>query len=281
MRSNALQDRTVVVTGASRGIGRAIALKCASEGARVVLAAKTAEPHPKLPGTIHTVREEIEAAGGSALAIATDVRFEDAVESMVEQAVSAFGGIDIVVNNAGAMHLAPIEQTPMKRYDLMFDINARAPFLLAHTCLPYLEKSDHAHVLNLSPPLNYAEKWFASHAAYTASKYAMTTIALGLAAEFRGRKIAVNTLWPRTIIATAIIDFLLGDDGMKNARTPDIMADAAFAILRTRDLEVTGQNFIDEDLLRTHGVTDFSKYLVAPDSKPMPDLYVDDVPATS
>lgn len=273
--SSPLQNRTVIVTGASRGIGRAIALRCASAGANVVLAAKTAEPHPKLPGTIHTVREEIEAKGGKALAVATDVRFEEAVEAMVEQTVKAFGGVDIVVNNAGAMHLAPIDQTPMKRYDLMFDINARAPFLLASKCLPHLEKSDHAHILNLSPPLNYAEKWFASHAAYTASKYAMTTMALGLAAELKERKIAVNTLWPRTIIATAIIDFLLGDDGMKNARTPDIMADAAYEILASKDLTFTGQNFIDEDLLRATGVEDFAKYLVHPDSKPMPDLYVD------
>ncbi len=270
-----LSNRVVVVTGASRGIGRAIALRCAKAGARVVVAAKTSDPHPKLPGTIHTVAKEIEDAGGEALAVATDVRFEDAVEAMVTSAVDKFGGIDIVVNNAGAMHLAPIELTPMKRYDLMFDINVRAPFLLARTWSPHLEKSDHGHILNLSPPISFKEKWFASHSAYTTSKYAMTMTALGLAAELRERKIAVNTLWPRTIIATAIINHLLGEDGMHNARTPDIMADAAYEILKTKDLARTGQTFVDEDLLRELGVTDFDHYLVHPDSKPMPDLYIE------
>jgi citronellol/citronellal dehydrogenase len=270
-----LQGKTVVITGASRGIGRSIALKAAADGANIVIASKTSDPHPKLAGTIHTVAAEVVAAGGKALPLMIDVRFEDQVEKMVAEAVAAFGGIDVLVNNAGAISLTDLASTPVKRFDLMMGINARAVFLCAQKCLPWLEKSKNAHILSLSPPVTLKPKWLAGHAAYTLSKYGMTLLTIGLAEELREKNIAVNALWPRTIIATAAIDMLMGDEGAKQSRSPDIMADAAHAILTTEGCALTGQALIDEELLRTRGVTDFAKYAMVPGVEPLPDLYVE------
>jgi citronellol/citronellal dehydrogenase len=272
------QGRTALITGASRGIGRAVALRFARAGMNVVLASKTSDPHPKLEGTIHTVADEVEAAGGQALAVQCDVRFEEEVQKTVDAAVARFGGIDILVNNAGAISLTDIESTPMKRFDLMMGINARAVFLCTKLCLPHLAKSKNAHVVSFSPPVSLDPRWLKGHAAYTLSKYGMTLLTLGLAAELEDRRIALNVLWPRTVIATAAIDMLMGDDGMKRARTPEIMADATFEIVATEGLALTGQALIDEDFLRTRGVTDFRKYNVS-DLEPLPDLYVGDPPA--
>ena len=272
--TSTLQGRTVFITGASRGIGRAIALRCAKDGANVVLAAKTSDPHPKLPGTIHTVAAEVEAAGGQALAVMTDVRFEESVQASVDAAVAKFGGIDALVNNAGAISLTGIEDTPMKKFDLMLGVNARAVFLCAKLCLPHLAKSKNAHVLSLSPPVSLPPGWIKGHEAYTLSKYGMTLLSMGLAASLRDQNIAVNTLWPKTIISTAAIDMLMGDDGMKKSRTPEIMADAAYEILATAGLALTGRAIIDEELLRERGVKDFAKYLSTPGTEPRTDFYV-------
>ncbi len=269
-----LTGKTVFVTGASRGIGRAIAVRCARDGANVVLASKTGEPHKKLAGTIHTVAKEVEEAGGKALPVVTDVRFEESVQEAVDKSVAAFGGIDVLVNNAGAISLTGLEDTPVKKFDLMMGINARAVFLCTKLCLPHLEKSTNAHVLSLSPPVSPDPRWIKGHEAYTLSKYGMTLLSMGFAESFREKNIAVNTLWPRTIISTAAIDMLMGDDGMKKSRTADIMADAAYEILSTEKLALTGRAVIDEDLLRERGVSDFSKYLSAPGVEPLPDLYV-------
>jgi citronellol/citronellal dehydrogenase len=270
-----LKGRTVVVTGASRGIGRAIALRAARDGANIVIASKTSDPHPKLAGTIHSVAAEVEAAGGRALPLQVDVRYEDQVEKMVEQAVATFGGIDVLVNNAGAISMTDLASTPVKKFDLMMGINARAVFLCAQKCLPHLRKSPNAHVLSLSPPVTLDPKWLAGHAAYTLSKYGMTLLTIGLAEELREQNIAVNALWPRTIIATAAIDMLMGDEGGKRSRTPEIMADAAYAIVTTEQLALTGQALIDEDVLRARGTTDFARYLAVPGADPLPDLYVE------
>jgi citronellol/citronellal dehydrogenase len=276
--SRTLQGKTIFITGASRGIGRAIALRCARDGANIVLASKTSDPHPKLPGTIHSVAAEVVEAGGKALAVQVDVRFEEEVQKAVEQAAAAFGGIDVLVNNAGAISLTTIEQTPVKKFDLMLGINARAVFLCTKLCLPHLEASAAAgknpHVLSLSPPVSLDPRWIKGHAAYTLSKYGMTLLTMGLAEEFRERKIAVNALWPRTVISTAAIEMLMGDAGMKQSRTPEIMADAAWEIVTTPGVELTGQAILDEDLLRERGVTDFDKYLSSPGGEPLPDLYV-------
>lgn len=270
-----LQGRTVVVTGASRGIGRAIALRAAQDGANVVIASKTSDPHPKLAGTIHTVAAEVEAAGGKALPLQIDVRYEDQVEKMVAESVAAFGGVDVLVNNAGAISMTDLASTPVKKFDLMMGINARAVFLCAQKCLPHLAKSANAHILSLSPPVSLDPKWLAGHAAYTLSKYGMTLLTIGLAEELRDRNIAVNALWPKTIIATAAIDMLMGDEGQKRSRTPEIMADAAHAIVTTEKLALTGQAIIDEELLRARGTTDFAKYLAVLGADPLPDLYVE------
>jgi citronellol/citronellal dehydrogenase len=269
-----MRGRTVFITGASRGIGRSIALRCAKDGANVVLAAKTSDPHPKLPGTIHTVAAEVEAAGGQALAVMTDVRFEESVQAAVDQTVAKFGGIDVLVNNAGAISLTSIEDTPVKKFDLMMSINARAVFLCTKLCLPHLEKSTNAHVLSLSPPVSLNPGWLRGHEAYTLSKFGMTLLSLGFAESLREKKIAVNTLWPKTVISTAAIDMLMGEDGMKQSRTPEIMADAAYAILTSEGLSLTGRAIIDEELLRERGVTDFAKYATTPGVEALPDLYV-------
>ncbi len=271
-----LEGKTLFITGASRGIGKAIALRAARDGANVVVVAKTAEPHPKLPGTIHTAAAEIEAAGGRALAVATDIRFDEQVEAAVSKAVERFGGIDILVNNASAIHLAGTLAMPMKRYDLMFDINARGSFLCIQKCLPHLSKAANPHVLSLSPPLKMEPRWFASQGAYALSKYAMSVWVLGMAEELRGDGIAVNALWPRTAIDTEAIRLIMGDDMRRRCRTPEIVADAAHAILTRDSRSFTGHFCIDEEILGEAGMKDFSRYRhrgVAEEDL-IPDLFV-------
>ncbi len=255
-----LEGKTLFITGASRGIGKAIALRAARDGANIVIAAKTVEPHPKLPGTIFTAAKEIEDAGGHALAVPTDVRFDDQVEAAVAKAAERFGGIDILVNNASAIHLAGTGEMPMKRYDLMFDINARGSFLSAQKCLPHLKKAANPHVLNLSPPLRFEPGWFAAQGAYALSKYAMSVWVLGMAEEFRADGIAVNALWPRTTIDTEAIRLIMGPEMRQRCRTPEILADAAHVILTRDSRAFTGHFCIDEEVLREAGVKDFSRY---------------------
>ncbi|MFT5684047.1 MAG: citronellol/citronellal dehydrogenase [Myxococcota bacterium] len=268
-----LKDKTLFITGASRGIGKAIALRAARDGANVVIAAKTATPHKTLPGTIYTAAAEIEAAGGRALPCIVDVRDEAVVQAAIDKAVETFGGIDILVNNASAIMLTNTEQTPMKRYDLMHHVNTRGTFLCTKLCAPHLLKSSHAHVLNLSPPLNMDPRWFGGHVAYTMAKYGMSMCVLGHAEEFKG-KIAVNALWPRTAIATAAVKNLLGgDSAMAMSRKPEIMADAAWHIL-TRDVSCSGNFFIDDAVLAEAGVTDFDQYAMSPGSELMPDFFL-------
>lgn len=269
---------TVFITGASRGIGRAIALRLAREGANIVIASKSAEPHPKLPGTIHEVAAEVEATGGHALAVTLDVRDENAVEAAIAAAVGRFGGLDAVVNNAGALGLTNVEHTPPKRYDLMQSVNARAVFLCARAALPHLKRSANAHVLSLCPPLNFQGNWLRDHAPYTLSKFGMTLLSLGMAAEFAPAGIAVNCLWPRTLIATAAVEFGIpgGRALFARSRRPEIMADAAAEILRTPARELTGQCLLDEDFLRTRGVSDFTPYACDPAQAGnlLPDLFL-------
>ncbi|MCU4298522.1 NAD(P)-dependent oxidoreductase [Brevibacterium permense] len=256
-----LAGRTILMSGGSRGIGLAIALRAAEEGANVALLAKTAEPHPKLEGTIYTAAEQIEAAGGKALPIIGDVRDDDSVSDAVAKTVEAFGGVDIVVNNASAIDLSPVEDLPMKKFDLMNSINARGSYLLAKTALPHLQTSDAAHVLTLSPPLNLNPAWAGRHLGYTMAKYGMSLVTLGLAEEQRVAGVAANSLWPRTTIATAAVNNLLGGEQlMARSRKPEIMAEAAWVILTSDPREVTGNFFIDDDVLRGAGVTDFSIY---------------------
>ena len=269
-----LADKTLFISGASRGIGKAIALRAAADGANVVIAAKTAEPHPKLPGTIYTAAEEIEAAGGKALPVVVDVRSEEQVHAAVAKAVETFGGIDILVNNASAISLTGTLATPMKRFDLMHQVNTRGTFLCAQACLPHLRKADNAHVLNLAPPLNMNPKWFRNHVAYTMAKYGMSMCVLGMAEEFRG-KVAVNALWPRTAIATAAIEMLGGDPMVKRSRIPDIMADAAHAILVRPKDQCTGNFFIDDEVLAEEGVTELGRYAVDPAAELMIDFFLD------
>lgn len=260
-----LQGKTVFITGASRGVGLAIGRRAARDGANVVIAAKTDQPHPKLPGTIYTAAEEIEQAGGRALPLVTDVRNEDEVIAAVDKAVATFGGIDILVNNASAINLAGTEDLDMKRYDLMHQINLRGTFLCSRTCIPHLRKADNPHVLNLSPPLNMDPRWFGAHVAYTIAKYGMSMCALGMAEEFRKEGIAFNGLWPRTLLDTAAVRNLLGGaEAAARGRKPEIMADAAHVILTRPSRECTGNFFIDDTLLAETGVSDFSPYRVDP-----------------
>jgi citronellol/citronellal dehydrogenase len=276
-----LRDQVVFITGASRGIGRAIALAAARAGAHVVIAAKTTEPHPKLPGTIHTVAEEVRALGVEALPLALDVREEIAVQDAFAAVAQKFGRVDALVNNAGAISLTNIENTPVKRFDLMLEVNARALFVCAKAALPLLRAARAAagcaHVITLSPPLNLAPKWITPHAPYTLSKYGMTLLAQGMAGEFAGDGISVTALWPRTTIATAAIEFAVGAQLLPFSRTPEIMADAALAILMTRDNSLSGRALLDEDLLRAQGLTDFSRYAVDPANahRLYPDLFLD------
>ncbi len=268
-----LQGRTLFMSGGSRGIGLAIATAAATEGANVAIAAKTAEPHPKLPGTVYTAAEAIEAAGGRALPLVCDIRDEQAVAGAVEKAAAEFGGIDIVVNNASAIQLTGTEQTDVKRYDLMHAINGRGTFVVTKTCLPHLLKSDHARVLTLSPPLDFAPQWFRNHGAYSLAKFSMSILSIGWAAEFHGR-IGVNCLWPRTTIDTAAVRNLLGGDEMAaRSRKPDIMADAAMAIL-ARPVSFSGWCCLDDLVLADEGVTDFARYAVTPGAPLQPDFFV-------
>ena len=270
-----LQGKTLFVTGASRGIGLAIALRAARDGASVAIAAKTAEPHPKLPGTIYTAAEEIEAAGGKALPLIVDVRDEANVLEAVEKTVAAFGGIDICVNNASAISLTGTLATDMKRYDLMNQINARGTFLTSKACIPHLKRAANPHVLMLSPPLDMSPKWFGGHVAYTMAKFGMSMCVLGMAAEYKADGIAFNALWPRTGIATAAIRFALaGDEGMKQCRTVEIMADAAHAIFEKPAKSFSGNFLIDDTLLYSEGVRDFDQYRVDPTARLMPDFFV-------
>ena len=270
-----LREKTLFVTGASRGIGKAIALRAARDGANVVVVAKTTQPHPRLPGTIYTAAEEIEAAGGKALACAVDIRFEEQVNAAVERAVEVFGGIDILVNNASAISLTNTPSTEMKRFDLMHQINTRGTFLCSKACLPWLQKAENPHILNLSPPLNLAPRWFAGHVAYTIAKYGMSLCVLGMAEEFRQWGIGVNALWPKTAIATAAIQNLLGGEAaMKACRTPDIVADAAHVIVARPSGECSGNFFIDEEVLRAEGISDLDRYAVAPGTPLQADFFV-------
>jgi citronellol/citronellal dehydrogenase len=270
-----LAGKTLFISGASRGIGKAIALRAAKDGANIAVAAKTKEPHPKLEGTVYTACEEIEAAGGKALPCIVDIRFEDQVEAAVAATVEKFGGIDILVNNASAIMLTGTVQTPMKRYDLMHSVNTRGTFLCGQKCIPHLAKSDNGHILNISPPLQMLEKWFAPHVAYTMAKFGMSLCVLGWAGELKDKGIAANTLWPRTTIDTAAIRNLLGGEEVaKRSRTPAIMADAAHAILTKDSREFTGNFNIDDEVLAGIGVTDLSGYAVDPTQELAPDFFV-------
>ena len=259
-----LNGKTIFMSGGSRGIGLAIAKKCAADGANIVIAAKTDKPHPKLDGTIHTAAAEIESAGGQALGVVCDIRSEEAVKHAVAQAVDRFGGIDICVNNASAISLTPTTSTPMKRYDLMNQVNARGTFLVSQSCIPHLLKSENPHILNLAPPLDMNPKWFKHHTAYTMAKYGMSMCTLGMSEEFRG-KVAVNSLWPMTSIDTAAVRNVLGGDSMaRMSRTAEIVADAAYVVLNQDSKTYTGQFIIDEFILKETGTTDFKQYQ-APD----------------
>jgi len=277
---NDLRGKTIFITGSSRGIGREIALRCARDGANLVITGKTSDPHPKLPGTIHSVAAEVEQAGGKALAIQLDVRDEQAIHAAVEQTVQHFGGIDVLVNNASAINLTPTLDTPARRLDLMWDVNMRATFLASQACIPHLKKSANPHILTLSPPLNMDAKWFAPHLAYTISKFGMSLCTLGMAREFAARDgadkgIAVNCLWPRTTIATAAIEFNFPEAVLRASRKPAIMADAAHEILTRDSSACSGNFFIDEEVLRQAGVEDFAPYAMAAGTPLFGDLFLD------
>jgi citronellol/citronellal dehydrogenase len=268
--------RVAFITGGSRGIGKAIALRLAREGYSIAIAAKTVEPHPKLEGTIYSAAAEIEALGAKALPLQADIRDEEQIKAAVAKTVETFGGIDVLINNASAINLTPTETIEPKRFDLMHGINVRGTFFTCQACIPFLKKSSNPHILNLSPPLNLSPKWFAQHLAYTMSKYGMSLIVLGLAEELKKYNIGVNALWPRTTIATAAVQNLLGGEFIiQRSRTPEIVADAAYAILIKSSQTCTGNFFFDEDVLREEGVTDFAKYAVNPTQKLIPDIFID------
>ena len=268
-----LKDKTIFITGASRGIGEAIAIRCAREGANVVIAAKSAVPHPTLPGTIHTAAEAVEKAGGKALPLKVDVREERQVLDAVEQAVKTFGGIDVLINNVSAIFPLPTRQTPMKRFDLMLDCNVRATFLCSQACIPFLQKGKNPHILNISPPMSLDPKWFKNHVAYTISKYGMSMCTLGMAEELSREGIAVNSLWPKTTIATSAVKVFFPAMFQKS-RKPSIMADAAYAIISRDSKEVTGNFFIDEEVLRSEGMVDFDSYALEPGQELQRDLFL-------
>jgi citronellol/citronellal dehydrogenase len=272
-----LKGKMLFITGASRGIGLAIALRAAKDGAHIAIAAKTDTPNPKLKGTIHTAADEVEKAGGKALAIACDIRDEESVKKALAETARKFGGIDIVVNNASAINLAPVEQIEMKRFDLMHQVNARGTFMVSKYAIPYLEKASNPHIMTMSPPLDMNEKWFAGHTGYTMAKFGMSMVVLGLAGELRPKGIAVNALWPRTTIATAAIENLLGGNKvMKMSRKPDIIADAAYRLFHKPAREFTGNFLIDDSFLAAEGVTDFEQYRITPNSPLAPDFFVPD-----
>lgn len=274
--SGSIKGKTLFISGGSRGIGLAIALRAAQDGANVIIAAKTAEPHPKLPGTIYTAAEEIEQAGGKALAVVCDIRSEEAVENAVQQGVERFGGIDICINNASAISLEPTLATSMRRFDLMHQVNTRGTFLVSKTCIPHLKKASNPHILNLSPPLEMKARWFAPHVAYSIAKYGMSLCVLGMAEEFRKDGIAVNALWPRTAIATAAVQNLLGGDQIvRRSRKPEIMADAAHIILCRNSREFSGNFCVDDEILESEGVADLTTYAVDPSAELVPDFFVE------
>jgi len=273
--AGSLAGKRVFITGGSRGIGLEIAKRIAKDGAMIAIAAKTSEPNPKLPGTIFTAAQEIEAAGGSALPLLTDIRDENAIASSMEEAVAKFGGLDILINNASAINLTRTEETPAKRFDLMFDVNVRGTFLTSQAAIPPLRKGNNPHILTLSPPLNMKERWFKNHVAYTMSKYGMSMCVLGMSGEFKRDGIAVNALWPATAIKTAALQMIPGVD-TNFCRTPEIMADAAYVILNRDAKTTTGNFFVDEEVLRENGVTDFEQYSVIPGTKELiKDFFLD------
>jgi citronellol/citronellal dehydrogenase len=269
-----LNNKTLFITGASRGIGKAIALRAAADGANVVIAAKTTEPHSKLPGTIHTAAEEIRAAGGQALPLQVDIRDEAQIAAAVERAVAEFGGLDVLVNNASVISLTGTVETPMRRFDLMHSVNTRGTFACSQACIPHLARAGNPHILNLSPPLNLDPGWFHRHTAYTIAKYGMSMCVLGMAEELREQGIAVNALWPRTVIYTAALAMLGGLVKPQNCRTPQIVADAAHVVLTRDSRQCSGNFFIDEEVLREEGIGDFSRYAPEGDSGLMPDLFL-------
>ena len=273
--TRSLKGKTLFISGASRGIGLAIGVRAARDGANVVIAAKTAEPNPKLPGTISSAAEEIERAGGKALPCIVDIRNEDQIQAAVAKAVAMFGGIDILVNNASAISLSGTLQTPMKRYDLMHQINTRGTFACSQACLPHLLKAENPHILNLSPPLNMEARWFGPHVAYTMAKFGMSMCVLGMAEEFRSEGVAVNALWPRTTIATAAINNLLGGEAiMKGSRKPEIMGDAAHYIFTRPSRTCTGNFFIDDEVMAAEGITNLDHYAYVPGEPLIPDFFV-------
>lgn len=276
MATHHLKNKVIFITGGSRGIGREIALRCAADGAKIAIAAKTAEKHPKLEGTIYTVADEIKAAGGEALPLMVDVREEGMVSDAISQTVAAFGGIDILVNNASAINLGSTEEIPMKRFDLIFGVNVRATFMCSKLAIPHLKKASNPHILNLSPPLSMKPKWFKKHVAYTMSKYGMSMCTLGMSEEFKSEGIAVNSLWPKTIIATAAIANNFPKVVYHASRKPQIMADAAYEVLISNSRKVTGNFFIDEVILRERGVTNLRKYAMHALVPLYPDLFIDD-----
>jgi citronellol/citronellal dehydrogenase len=272
---SSLKGKTLFITGASRGIGKAVALRAAKDGANISVVAKTKEPHPKLPGTVYTSVEDINSAGGNGLPCVADIRFEDQVKAAVNATIEEFGGIDILINNASAINLSPTLELEMKRFDLIFSVNVRGTYLCSKLCIPYLKKADNPHILNLSPPLNMDPKWFKNNLAYTMSKYGMSMCVLGLAEEFKKDGIAVNALWPRTSIATAAVRNLLGGKtAVKHSRKPDIVADAAYFIITKPSRENSGNFLIDEEVLRENGITDFEKYSVEPKKELYLDLFL-------
>ena len=272
------KNKTVIMSGGSRGVGLEIAKALGKDGANIAILAKTTEPHPTLPGTIFTAAEEIEKVGGTALPIVCDIRYEEQVEAAVEEAASKFGGIDICINNASAIHLTDTVNTPMKRYDLMHNINVRGTFMLSQKCIPHLIKGDNSHILTLSPPLDIARKWFGMTLAYTTAKYGMSLVAHGLAEELGKHNVASNCLWPRTSLDTAAVRNVIGEELVKGSRKPSIYADAAYAVLKRDSSSCTGNFFLDQDVLEEEGVTDFDQYAIDPEAKLVSDFFVDDNP---
>ena len=272
------KNKTVIMSGGSRGVGLEIAKALGKDGANIAILAKTTEPHPTLPGTIFTAADEIEEVGGTALPIVCDIRYEDQVEAAVEATVNKFGGIDICINNASAIHLTDTVNTPMKRYDLMHNINVRGTFMLSQKCIPHLIKGDNSHILTLSPPLDIARKWFGMTLAYTTAKYGMSLVAHGLAEELGKHNVASNCLWPRTSLDTAAVRNVIGEELVKGSRKPSIYADAAYAVLKRDSSSCTGNFFLDQDVLEEEGVTDFAQYAIDPEAKLVSDFFVDDNP---